>query len=263
MMKTAYTILAAALLLVLAAPAGAQNERRNVRAGNRMFAKEDYRAAAVKYGTSVAEDTTSFAAQYNLASTLYRLQDFQGAGQALSAIKESVPREGTRAAARKDTGREGDVCDAMADYYYNAGDVALQAKDYQSAVDAFKQALLRNPADLDAKENYIYAKEMLKNQQNGGGGGQDQNQDQDQQDQNDDQQNQDQQDQQDQNQNQDQQDQDQNQDQQEQQAPQPKISQQQAQQMLKAIQEAEKKTQDKVNEEKAAQLQSRQKEKNW
>ena len=33
--------------------------------------------------------------------------------------------------------------------------------------------------------------------------------------------------------------------------------------MLKAIQEAEKKTQDKVNEEKAAQLQSRQKEKNW
>lgn len=252
MMKTAYTILAVALLLVLAAPAGAQNERRNVRAGNRMFAKEDYRAAAVKYGTSVAEDTTSFAAQYNLASTLYRLQDFQGAGQALSAIKESVPREGTRAAARKDTGREGDVCDAMADYYYNAGDVALQAKDYQSAVDAFKQALLRNPADLDAKENYIYAKEMLKNQQNGGGGGQDQDQNQDQND-----------DQQDQNDDQQNQNQDQNQDQQEQQAPQPKISQQQAQQMLKAIQEAEKKTQDKVNEKKAAQLQSRQKEKNW
>ena len=259
MMKTAYTILAAALLLVLAAPAGAQNERRNVRAGNRMFAKEDYRAAAVKYGISVAEDTTSFAAQYNLASTLYRLQDFQGAGQALSAIKESAPREGTRAAARQDAGREGDVCDAMADYYYNAGDVALQAKDYQSAVDAFKQALLRNPADLDAKENYIYAKEMLKNQQNGGGGGQDQNDDQ--QDQNQDQ-NQDQ-DQQDQNDDQQNQNQDQNQDQQEQQAPQPKISQQQAQQMLKAIQEAEKKTQDKVNEEKAAQLQSRQKEKNW
>lgn len=254
MMHTAHhTILAAALLLILAAPAGAQNERRNVRAGNRMFAKEDYRAAAVKYGTSVAEDTTSFAAQYNLASTLYRLQDFQGAGQALSAIKDSSPKEGTRAAARQDTGREGEVCDAMADYYYNVGDVALQAKDYQSAVDAFKQALLKNPADLDAKENYIYAKEMLKNQQNGGGGGQDQSDDQ--QDQNQDQND----DQQDQNQ-----DQDQNQNQnQEQQAPQPKISQQQAQQMLKAIQEAEKKTQDKVNEEKAAQLQSRQKEKNW
>ena len=36
-----------------------------------------------------------------------------------------------------------------------------------------------------------------------------------------------------------------------------------AQQMLKAIQAKEKETQDKVNKEKAAALQSRQKEKNW
>ena len=41
------------------------------------------------------------------------------------------------------------------------------------------------------------------------------------------------------------------------------ISPQQAQQMLKAIQAREKETQDKVNKEKAAVMQSRQKEKNW
>ena len=133
--------------------------------------------------------------------------------------------------------------------------MALQKKDYAAAVEAFKQALLRRPDDLDAKENYIYAKKMLENQQN-----QDQNQDQNQQ------QNQDQnQDQQNQDQNQDQQNQNQNQDQQQQQ-PQPQeqqISPQQARQMLQAIQAKEKETQDKVNKEKAAVLKSRQKDKNW
>ena len=128
-------------------------------------------------------------------------------------------------------------------------------------MDAFRQALLLDPADLDAKENYIYAKKMLENQQNGGGGGGNNNQDQDQdqnqqnQDQNQDQQNQDN------NQNQDQnQDQNQGQGGQDQQ---PQISPQQAQQMLRAIQAKEKETQDKVNKEKAALLKSRQKEKNW
>ncbi|MBQ1751259.1 MAG: hypothetical protein IIZ90_04470, partial [Bacteroidales bacterium] len=68
---------------------------------------------------------------------------------------------------------------------------------------------------------------------------------------------------QDQNQNKDQQDQQQNQ----QPKPQPsggqEISPQQAQQMLEAIQNMEKETQDKVKKEKAAALKSRQKEKNW
>lgn len=34
----------------------------------------------------------------------------------------------------------------------------------KAAVDAYKQSLLRNPGDLDAKENYAYAKQMLKNE---------------------------------------------------------------------------------------------------
>ena len=162
-----------------------------------------------------------------------------------------------------------------ADYYYNAGDVAIGMKNWQAAVDALKQSLLRNPGDLEAKENYIYAKKMLENQQqqqqnqNNDQQNQDQNQDQQNQDQNQDQnkdQNQDNQDQnqdqQDQNKDQDQQDQNQNQNQQ-QQGQQPKITPQAAQQMLQAIQGKEKETQEKVNKEKAKALNSRQKEKNW
>ncbi len=102
-------------------------------------------------------------------------------------------------------------------------------------MDAYKQSLLRNPADVDAKENYIYAKLMLKNQGGGGNDKNNQNQDQNQQNQNQNQQNQ--------NQNQQNQDQNQNQNQQNQQQGQQgqgKISPQQAQQMLSAIQAKEK-----------------------
>ena len=236
----------------------AQIDRREVRKGNREFKKENYKEADIEYRKALVKDSLSMAANYNLAGNLFRQEEFEQASKVLDRIKEVAPSS-----------------EYAADYYYNAGDVAIASKDWQAAVDALKQSLLRNPGDLDAKENYIYAKKMLENQQQQQQNqNQDQNQDQNQQDQNKDQnqdQNKDQnqdnqdqnQDQQDQNKDQDQQDQNQNQNQQQQQGQQPKITPQAAQQMLQAIQAKEKETQDKVNKEKAKALNSRQKEKNW
>ncbi len=230
-MRTAW---AAVLLTAASLTVCAQADRREVRQGNRLFRKGEWASAEIAYRKAQVKDTASFAASYNLASSLYRQQRYEDAGAALDAVKESAP---------------GSV--HAADWYFNQGDVALQKKDYKAAVDAFREALLRRPDDLEAKENYIYAKLMLKEEGNDGGG-QDQNQDQDQN------QNQDQDQNQDQNQNQDQGDgQDPGQPQEQ------KISPQQAQQMLKAIQAKEKETQEKVGKEKAALLKSRQKEKNW
>ena len=235
-----YIILAFALLLA-SFPAAAQADRREVRSGNRQFRKENFTRAEIDYRKALVKDSSSFAASYDLANSLYRQNNFEEAGKTLEKVKDIAPMNPN-----------------SSDYYYNLGNVACQKKDWQAAVDAYKQSLLRNPADVDAKENYIYAKLMLKNQ--GGGGGNDknnQNQDQNQQNQN---QNKNQQNQQNQNQNQNQQNQ---QNQQQGQQGQGKISPQQAQQMLSAIQAKEKETQDKVNKEKAALLKSKQKEKNW
>lgn len=229
------------LLVLSAAPAYCQADRKEVRAGNRKFRKDNFKEAEIDYRKAQVKDSTSIAASYNLASALYRQQDYQGAKAALESVQgENLP----------------------SDYHYNKGDAALALKDYKTAVDEFRSALLQSPDDLDAKENYIYAKKMLENQQN------QQNQDQNQQNQDQNQnQNQDRQNQdQNQNQDQDQQNQDQNRDQQDNnnnQNQEPSISPQQAQQMLKAIQAREKQTQDKVNREKAALLKSKQKEKNW
>lgn len=238
-MRSLLTII---LLLLPLLPSSAQDDRRDVRRGNRQFRKENYRAAEIDYRKAVLKDSTSLKAQYNLASALYREQDYDSAAKALETV--------------------GEAGKGSSDYHFNAGDIALARQDYQAAVEYFRQSLLLNPSDLEAKENYTYAKKMLENRQN------QQNQDQQNQ-QNQDQQ--DQQNQQDQNQNQDRQDNDQQdgQDQRQddgngrsQDAP-SGISRQQASQMLRAIQAKEDETQEKVKREKARLLESGQKEKNW
>ena len=238
------------LALASAVTVSAQTDRKEVRAGNRAFRKGDFRKSEIDYRRAVLKDSLSVAAQYNLASSLYRQDDYEGAQKALSSIAETV--SGIEAAETK------------ADFYFNQGDVALAQKDYASAVKSFRQSLLLRPDDMDAKENYIYAKEMLRQSQDNQGG-QDGDNSQNQDDQN----NQNNQNNQDNNQQQNNNNQQQNnqnqQDHQDQNnaAAEGNISRQQARQMLNAIQAKEKETQDKVKKEKAEMLKSRQKEKNW
>lgn len=238
------------LALASAVTVSAQTDRKEVRAGNKAFRKGDFRKSEIDYRKAVLKDSLSVAAQYNLASSLYRQDDYEGAQKALSSIAETV--SGIEAAGTK------------ADFYFNQGDVALAKKDYASAVKSFRQSLLLRPDDMDAKENYIYAKEMLRQSQDNQGG-----QDGDNSQNPDDQNNQNDQNNQDNNQQQNNDNQQQNN--QNQQNPQDQnnaaaegnISRQQARQMLNAIQAKEKETQDKVKKEKAEMLKSRQKEKNW
>ena len=232
------------LALVSAVTVSAQTDRKEVRAGNKAFRKGDFRKSEIDYRRAVLKDSLSVAAQYNLASSLYRQDDYEGAQKALSSIAETV--SGIEAAGTK------------ADFYFNQGDVALAQKDYASAVKSFRQSLLLRPNDMDAKENYIYAKEMLRqSQDNQGGQDGDNSQNQDDQNNQDNNQQQNNDNQQQNNQNQ-QNPQDQNNA-----AAEGNISRQQARQMLNAIQAKEKETQDKVKKEKAEMLKSRQKEKNW
>lgn len=237
--------LTAFLLALACGVCMAQTDRKEVRAGNRQYRKGNWQNAEIEYRKAQAKDSTSFAAGYNLAGAMYREGNFDEAAKTLDRLKEIAPASGR-----------------AADYFYNQGNVAVQKKDWKAAVEAYKQSILLNPEDLEAKENYAYAKQMLKDEEQQGGGG-DNQQDQDNKDQDNNQDNSGQ------NQNQnDNPDQNQGDRPDPQQDPQQgegdaKISPQQAQQMLKAIQDREKKTQDKVNKEKAALLKSRQKEKNW
>lgn len=225
-------IIAAFAALVLVLPLSAQQEKREVRSGNRAFRSKNYNEAEIDYRKGLVKDSTSFISAYDLASSLYMQKDYENAARTLDKVADQLPES-----------------EYASRWYFNKGNIALQQQDYKTAVDAFKQALLLDPEDLQAKESYIYAKEKLKDRQDGQNQQDNQNQQNDQNQQDD----------------QNQQPQPQpNDDQQPQQDPAgQQISPQQAQQMLKAIQAKEKETQEKVEKAKAQQAQTRRKENNW
>ena len=109
-MRRILLILATVLMAVCAS---AQVDRREVREGNRKFRGGNFRQAEIDYRKAALKDSLSVAAQYNLASSLYRQEDYAGAAKALETIKDVAPSHPN-----------------SADYFYNAGDVALQAENW-------------------------------------------------------------------------------------------------------------------------------------
>ena len=235
-------------------------DRKEVRSGNRDFRKAKYKEAELDYRKALVKDSLSTAANYNLANTLYKMEDYTQAAKHFETAEYSLPAE-----------------KGNADIFFNKGNAALQEQNWNTAVEAFKQALLLNPADMDAKESYIYARKMLQDQQQNQQGqdnqnnGDNQNQE-NQNNQNQDNQNQNSPDNQNQQDRQNQENQNNgdgsgDQNQQPRQTPQggeePKISPQAAQQLLQAVEAKEKETQEKVKKAEALKMKSRQKDKNW
>ena len=134
------------LLLLVAFTAAGQEDKRDVRRGNRDYRKGEFAEAEINYRKGIVKDTLSVPANYNLASSLYRQNK---AKEALEVLQKQSVKE---LAADSQYG---------ADYFYNLGDAAIAMEDWQTAVDALEESLLRNPGDMDAKENYIYAKKKL------------------------------------------------------------------------------------------------------
>ena len=216
----------------LSLTASAQVDKKDIRAGNRAFRKGDMEKALLDYHRAIAKDSSSVKAKYNLANTMQMMKDHQQAVTTMTSVPDSLSDPAEKAFA-----------------WHNFGNMYLSQKDYAKSIEAYKQALRNYPGDMETKTNLAYAQKMLQEQENQQQN-QDQNQDQDQ-DQNQDQ-NHDQQ--QDQNRDQ-QQDQDQNRDQDQdgnnQQQQPPSITPQAAQQMLEAVQQKERETQEKVQKEKA------------
>ena len=221
----------------------AQADRSDVRAGNRQFRKGDWTQADLSYRKALAKDSTSFVAAYDLANNLYRQQNHEEAAKMYSKV------EGVSV-----------VAGHGFDLYFNKGDNAVAMEDWQTAVSAFRQAMILNPESIEAKENYLYAKSKLQNQMSNDQMSNkemdddkyidDKDADKAQNDPDSKEKNQD--------------------DKSEKKNQQPKpqqgsggISGQQAQQILQAMQAKEDQTQDKVKSKKALNQKSRQKEKNW
>lgn len=244
-----------AVLLLASLATFAQKERKFIREGNKFYEKAmadttktdsvSYQKAEVAYRKALDTKPGDYKAQYNVANSLFK--------QNKMADSQSQYEQALNAATTKED---------RAKVFFNIGNTLLGQQKFDESIEAYKNALRNDPTDVEAKYNLEFARRMKQQQQQN----QDQNKDQDKdnQDQNKDQ-NKDQQDQNKdkQDQNKDQQDQNKDQQNQDQQKQQNKISQQSAEQMLKALENDEKQTQEKVNKAKAAQVRPIRTDKDW
>ena len=228
----------------------------------------DFAAAEASYRKAVAKDPSNVTAKYNMGNLYYGKEKSVNAEQRLKAAAEI-------AATKEEKHR----------IYHNLGNSYMQQEKYQEAVDAYKDALRNDPADEETRYNLALAKKKLEKEGQGQDQNQDQNQDNKEKDQNQDQQkkdqNQDGEGGEDQNQDQKPQDEGENEqdkkegdqnddkkeekgedekkdpgqgDKEQQQQPKPaqgQLSPQQIQTLLEAMNNEEKKVQDKINAEKA------------
>lgn len=226
----------------------AQKEVRHLeRSGNKLYQKEKYDKAELKYRKALEINPSDKVANFNLANTLLRTERGDEADKIYQELLKEVkilPKE------------------QAADVAHNAGNLAMSKKDYAKAVDMYKESLRRRPTDEETRYNLALAQKLLQQQQ------QENNEDNNE-DNKDDQQNQDQQ-QQDNQQQQNQQDQQQNQqkDQPNKQQEQPQnvetMSQDNAEKILQAYIQDEKDTQRKVEQMKQQQQRGKKsRPKNW
>ncbi len=211
-----------------------KKERNHMSKGTDLYRKQRYAEAEVSYTKALEINPENQTALFNRASA-HRKQRGEGqanAGDSLLSQATATLRQLTQSADTR-------IAQAAS---YDSGNLAYKAEDYAQAIEHYKNALRRNPSDDAARQNLRLA--QLKQQQQ-----QDQNKDDNKDDK------QDQQDQQQQQQQQNQQQQDQNQDQQQNQDQKPPeqkqqdkggLSQQNADQILKAMEDKENATRQKL-----------------
>lgn len=220
-------------MLLISVSAFAQKaERDYIRKGNRAFKDSVYVDAEVDYRKALDANPQSTIARFNLGNTLLWQNKAQ---EAMNEFADAARIE-------KDKGRKAQI-------FHNMGVIFHSTKEYEKAIEMYKEALRNNPSDDETRYNLALAQKMLKDQQQN-----QQNQDQNQQDQQQKQQQEQQQDQ-----------QQQQQDQQQQQQPEQKqdeMSKENAEQLLNSVMQDEQNTQDKVKKQQQV-IQGSRLEKDW
>ena len=225
-------------------------DKQVLRKGNDLFKEHKYVDAEVKYKKALKQNPNYENAAYNLGNSVYEQNRF----------KEALPQYEFVAKSTKDIKTKFQT-------FHNIGNTTMKLKQYDKAVAAYKNSLRLNPKDDETRYNLALAQKLLKDQQQNSENkdknkdNKDQDQNKDKKDQNKDQ-NKDQGDDKEKDKdqdkgddNKDKKDQDKgNNEQKEKQPQKPKpdqLSQQQMQQLLEAMNNEEKKTQKKVNAQKA------------
>lgn len=113
--------------------------------GNKKLSEDNFIAAEADYRIAISESTENAAAPFNLGNAYYNNETYS---EAFGRFKEA----GETATAKTEKHNA----------YHNMGNVFMKRKDYAKAVEAYKEALRNDPSDEETRYNLALAKELLK-----------------------------------------------------------------------------------------------------
>lgn len=123
----------------------AQDKDKNLPKGNEEFEAKNFTDAEAEYRISESKSPRNGISSYNLGNAIYKQNQISEAKYAyIKAIENAKSRTQKHQA------------------FYNLGNVYMKEKDYSKAVEAYKNALRNNPEDEETRYNYALAKKMLK-----------------------------------------------------------------------------------------------------
>ena len=115
--------------------------------GNEKANEEDYKEAEKSYRKAISLEPEKEVALFNLGNTHFKDKKYDEASQRFfQTQKFASSKQGKHRA------------------FHNMGNVYMQKKEYQKAVEAYKNALRNNPKDEETRYNYALAKKLLENE---------------------------------------------------------------------------------------------------
>ncbi|TDD99786.1 tetratricopeptide repeat protein [Flavobacterium cellulosilyticum] len=133
------------ILLLVSFAVFAQEKDKTLPKANDEFFQKKFVEAEANYRISNSKFPNRTVAPFNLGNAIYKQNQ---AGEAKFAYAKALKNIKSRTQKHK--------------AYHNLGNVFMKEKDYSNAVEAYKNALRNNPADDETRYNLALAKKMLK-----------------------------------------------------------------------------------------------------
>ncbi|MFD1161211.1 tetratricopeptide repeat protein [Hwangdonia seohaensis] len=115
--------------------------------GNTLVNEDDFVSAEMAYRKAISEQPTSVAGIYNLGNSYYKKGNYE---EALYRHQQAAENAESKAEKHK--------------AFHNIGNILMQNKKCKEAVEAYKSALRNNPADDETRYNLGLAKECAEQQ---------------------------------------------------------------------------------------------------
>ncbi len=115
--------------------------------GNELASKKVFDEAEMLYRKALSAKPENSKALYNLGNTHYNEKDFDEATQRYFQTQKITDDKSQKHKA-----------------FHNMGNVFMQQKEYAKAVEAYKNALRNDSGDNETRYNYALAKELLENE---------------------------------------------------------------------------------------------------